>query len=377
MAKKLTAAGVRAAKPGVHGDQFGLRLRVLPSGTRQWVWRGTVAGRRVDLGLGGWPVVTLAEARDMALECKRAARRGDDPRAVRGGGRSVPTFAEAAEKVIELNAAGWTGRTEAYWRASLRDHAAALASMAVDRITPADVLAVLTPIWHAKPETADRARVRISTVLRWAIAEGHRGDDPTEAVRAALPRNGRGEKRHHKAVAHADVAEALRVVRESGAWWGSRLAIEFATLTATRSGEARQARWSEVDMDAKVWTVPASRMKVPKPHRVPLSTQALAVLDEARRLGDGGELVFPSARVARPVAGQVLTALLRDLDIPGTLHGMRSAFRSWCADEGVDREVAEAALAHTVQGVEGAYQRSDLYDRRRELMQRWADYICS
>ena len=273
---------------------------------------------------------------------------------------------------------GWKhrGRSADQWRASLTDHAAALADIPVNKIDAADVLRVLTSIWHRRPETANRVRVRIGAVLRWAIAEGYRGDDPTEAVREALPRNGNGgEKRHHKAVEHAHVAEVLRVVRESGAWWGTRSAIAFATLTATRSGEARQARWSEIDMDTATWTVPGAHAKTNKEHRVPLSRQALAVLDEARRLGDDDDIIFPSARVPRPVAGPVLMELLRRLDTGTTLHGMRSAFRSWCADNGVDREVAEAALAHSVRGVEGAYQRSDLHERRRDLMQRWADYI--
>lgn len=374
MSKKLTAARVRSAPAGVYGDQFGLRLRVLPSGTRQWVWRGTVDGKRVDRGLGGYPVVTLAEARDMALECKRAARRGDDdPRTLRGG-RSVPTLAEAADRVIALRADGWKDdRTEAQWRASLRDHAAPLMGTRVDRITAADVLGVVGPIWNDKRETAHRVRTRISSIMRWTIAEGHRVDDPAgEAIRAALPKNGNGEKLHHRAVGHADVADVLTTVRSSRAWWATRLAIIFTTLTATRSGEARQARWDE--MDGATWAVPASRMKTNRPHRVPLSTQALAVLHEARRLGSGGGLVFPSARSTRPVAGALLRALLADLDTGTTLHGMRSAFRSWAADAGVDREVAEAALAHVVKGVEGAYQRSDLFERRREVMERWADY---
>ncbi len=375
MTNRLTAARVRTAPPGVHGDQFGLRLRVLRSSARTWVWRGTVNGRRVDLGLGGYPVVTLAEARDLALECKRAAHRGDDPRAVRGR-RGVPTFAEAADRVIALHAPGWkdSGRTEEQWRASLRDHAGALGPMPVDRIGAADILAVLNPVWHKRPETAHRVRTRISAILKWAVAQGLRSDDPSEAVKAALPKNGNGEKVHHAAVEHADVVLVLRAVREHRGWWGTRSAIVFAVLTATRSGEARQARWSEIDGDT--WTVPAVRSKVGKEHRVPLSRQALEVLADARELSKGGDVIFPRARGTDPVAGGVLMALLRELDTGTTLHGMaRASFRSWCADTGVDREVAEMCLAHVVVGVEGAYQRSDLFERRREVMQAWADYI--
>ncbi|MDD9987222.1 MAG: integrase arm-type DNA-binding domain-containing protein [Spirochaetaceae bacterium] len=376
MAKRLTAAKVRKAAPGVHGDQFGLRLRVLASGARTWVWRGTVNGRRVDLGLGGYPVVTLAEARDLALECKRAAHRGDDPRSVRGR-RGIPTFGEAAETVIRLHAPTWkgSGRTEDQWRHSLREYASALEPMRLDKITATDILAVLTPVWHKRPETAARVRTRISAVLKWAVAQGHRHDDPSEAVKAALPRAKR-EKVHHAAVAHAGVADVLKAVLGHRAWWGTRLAVVFATLTATRSGEARQARWSEIDGDT--WTVPGSRSKVGKDHRVPLSRQALDILEQARTLGADrdGDVIFPRARGTDPVAGGVLMALLRDIGANTTLHGMaRASFRSWAADCGESREDAEMALGHVVQGVEGAYQRSDLCERRRALMARWGSYV--
>ena len=299
------------------------------------------------------------------------------------GRHGVPTFGEAAERVVKMREPGWkdSGRTADQWRNSLRDYAGALAPMPVDKVTAADILAVLNPVWHRRPETANRVRVRISTILRWAIAERHRGDDPAEAIKAALPKNGNGEKRHHAAVHHRDVAEVLRAVRGEGTpgmVGDARLAIVFATLTPTRSRETREARRSEVDLDAKVWTVPGIRSKVGKDHRVPLSRQALEVLDEARRLGAdrGGDVIFPRARGTDPVAGGVLMALLRELNTGTTLHGMaRASFRSWCADSGVDRELAEAALAHVVGGVEGAYMRSDLIERRRDLMQRWADYV--
>ena len=214
MASKLTVARVKAARPGVHGDQFGLRLRVQASGARTWIWRGTFNGRRVDLGVGPWPIVSLSAAREVAFEMKRAAFRGDDPRGARGGARGV-TFGECAAKVIALRAPGWrdSGRTADQWKNSLRDHAgAALMDMPVNKVDAAAILAVLVPIWHERTETANRVRHRISTVLRWALAQGLRADDPTEAVKAALPRNGNGEKRHHKAVAHAGVAEVLRRV---------------------------------------------------------------------------------------------------------------------------------------------------------------------
>ena len=244
----------------------------------------------------------------------------------------------------------------------------------VNRIDAAAVLGALVPIWNARPETANRVRVRIGAVLRWALAQGYRSDDPSEAVKAALP-SAKREKAHYRAVHHRDVAEVLRKVNACDSFWSVPAAVTFATLTATRSGETRNARWSDIDFDERTWTIPADSMKMGKAHRVPLSRQALDVLKEARHRDDDEATVFPAARARRPVAGGVLGQFMRDLGTGTTLHGMRSSFRSWCADTSVDREVAEAALAHVVGGVEGAYQRSDLCERRRELMQRWADYI--
>ncbi len=244
MASKLNERKVRTAGPGVYGDQFGLRLRVLASGARTWVWRGTVNGKRVDYGLGGWPVVTLTEARDVALEMKRAAFRGDDPRAVRGR-RGVPTFGECAEKVIVMREPGWkdSGRTADQWRSSLKDYAGALAPMPVDKVTAADILAVLNPVWHRRPETANRVRVRISTILRWAVAQGLRSDDPSEAIKAALPKNGNGgEKRHHAAVAHADVADVLRAVHGKNTGHGGGRAWRSSSPRSRRPGAGRRGR---------------------------------------------------------------------------------------------------------------------------------------
>ena len=389
----LTVRFVDGAKPREgrrvtkHHDRDGLLLR-LERGARSWVWRGVAGGKRREVGLG--PAVgseatrrtkadvTLAEARKLARRCRDAAEAGDDPKTIRVQARrsGVPTFGEVAEKVIDMRAPGWrdSGRTEAQWRASLRDHAAALLDMPVNKVDAAAVLGVLIPHWHERPETANRVRVRIAAVLRFALAQGHRADDPTEAVKAALP-TAKREKLHHAAVEHRDVADVLAKVRGHRAWWGTRLAVTFCTLTATRSGEARQARWSEVDLESKVWTVPGSRSKVDKDLRVPLSPQALAVLDEARKLGTGGDVIFPRARGPQPVAGGVLMALLRELNTGTTLHGMaRASFRSWAADTGERREDAEAALGHVVPGVEGAYQRSDLLTRRAGLMDRWGAY---
>ena len=377
MAKRLTAAGVRAANPGKHYDLHGLFLLVTPTGARCWVWRGTVRGKRRDYGLGAFPYRTLAEARDLAYEYRKMARDGGDPRTLRTGA-TVPTFAAAAERVIELHRPTWKNpRTESQWRASIAAHALpVLGSLTVDAIRPADVLRAIGPIWTDKPAIAGQLRTRIGAIMRWCVAEGHRLDDPAgDALAAALPRQN-GGTRHHRAAAHEDVAGILRAVRESGAWAGARLALVFVALTGTRSAEVCGATWAEIDTDAATWALPPERMKGGKPHRVPLSTQALRVLDEARELARGG--VEPGGVVFPAVRGGKLsdTVLLRALAGTGsTVHGLRSSFRSWAADTGVDRELAETALAHVAGTVERAYQRSDLHERRRDLMQDWADYI--
>ena len=378
--KKLTVAFVRKAPAGKHHDGVhGLFLRVTPSGSRQWVTRITVHGVRRDYGLGGFPLVSLAEARDKAFTLRRVARQGGDPATVRGG-RSVPTFETAAERTIELNRPTWRGdRTEAQWRATLRRYAMpVLGKLPVDTIGTGDVLRVLAPIWSAKPAIAHQLRVRIGSVLKWAIGAGYRTDNPAgEAVMASLPKRN-GGTRHLRAAAHADMPDVLAKVDGFNVWKGTRLALRFIAYTATRANEVRGARWSEIDMDAKVWTIPADRMKAGREHRVPLSRQALAILDEAHELARGdiepAGMVFPSAR-GKTIASAVMLRVLTETDAGTTTHGMRSSFRSWCADRGESRELAEAALAHAAGVVEASYQRSDLAELRRDLMQRWADHV--
>lgn len=377
MASKLTAAFVRTVtQAGKYQDQHGLILRVHHAESKQFIWRGTVRGKVRDFGLGGFPYVTLAEARETAFQYRKLARAGGDPSALRAG-RAIPTFAEAAETVIELHATGWKdgGKSAAQWRASLRDYALPkLGRRRVSDINTVDVMGVLLPIWNEKRETARRVRQRISTVMKWAVAEGHRQDNPAgDAIGAALPKNGH-DRKHQTALPHADVADAIRKVNESGAYPTTKMAMEFLTLTACRSGEVRGARWEEVDIEARTWAIPAERMKSKREHAVPLSGRAIEVLTAARELADSTGLVFPSP-TGRVLSDNTLSKLLRDLDIPCVPHGMRSCFRDWCGDTGQPREVAEHALAHIVRGVEGAYQRSSLFERRRALMERWAAYL--
>ena len=315
----LTAAFVKNVRhkggfgPDKYGDQHGLLLRVQMTGGKQWIWRGTIHGKRVDLGLGGWPYVSLNEARQKAFECRKLAREGGDPRSLRSGQR-VPTFADAAETVIKIHESGWKdgGKSANQWRASLRDYAIPkLGKLRVSDISTADIMAVLLPIWSEKRETAGRVRQRIGTIMKWAVAQGFRPDNPAgDALGAALPTNG-VPKKHHRALPYDEVAGAIATVRASRAHWATVAALEYLILTASRSGEVRQARWDEVDIETATWTVPADRMKMRREHRVPLSERALQILAEAREWADGSGLIFSECHGATDVRQHTLEAAPR------------------------------------------------------------------
>ena len=381
MAGRLNARfTATVTKPGRHGDGDGLYLLVKPSGAKSWVLRTVVRGRRCDIGFGGYPLVSLVEARAAAFDNRKLARAGGDPLALKRR-PDIPIFEEAARTVIAIHKPTWRdgGKSAGQWESSLRQYAfPRLGAKRVDTIATADVMAVLLPIWTEKAETARRIRQRIGAVMKWAVAQGYRGDNPAgDAIAAALPRTG-GTRRHFRAVHHSEVGDVIRVVRGSQASLAARLAFEILVLTAARSGEVRGATWSEIDMDAATWTIPGERMKAGREHRVPLSGRALAVLDEARALDDGSGLVFPASAGHKSMSDSTLSKLLRELSIDAVPHGFRSTFRDWCSEAAhAPREVAEACLAHVVKGVEGAYARSDLLDRRRKLMDRWAAYLVS
>ena len=377
----LTARFVATVtQPGRYRDGrggHGLGLLVTPTGARCWFQRIVIRGKGCDLGLGGYPLVSLAEARNKAFENRKLARAGGDPLALKRRA-DVPTFAEAAERVHAIHLPTWrNARHAATWLSCLREYAfPRIGDRPVSDVTAQDVMAVLLPIWHSKPETAKRIRQRIGTVMKWAIAEGHRLDNPAgEILTAALPRHN-GGPRHHRALPYGEVAGALAAVRASGAGMSTRLAFDFLVLTAARSGEVRLATWDEIDVEARVWTVPGERMKAGREHRVPLCARALAILDEARILRDATGLVFPGTRRG-PLSDMTLSKLLRDLGIDAVPHGFRASFRVWAQERtSFPREVCEAALAHTLKDkAEAAYARSDLFEKRRELMTAWARFL--
>ena len=378
--RTLTAAFVRTVgRPGVYGDGRGgrglsLRVHRTLDGriTKTWRQRVRIEGRLTSIGLGPYPEVTLAEAQRKALDNSRMVRLGRDPR-----GRGVPTFAEAAERTIRLHRESWKAGSPLpeQWESTFRLHAAPLLEKPVDRITSADVLRCLSPIWSSKPSAARKARHRIAAVFRWCIGRNYRPDNPVDRAVAALPKaNGNGP-RHHRALPHWEVSGALRTIRRSEEASPAALCVELIALTAVRPGEARGARWDEIDMDAARWTIPGARMKAGREFVVPLSTGALGVLERARALPGKSPYVFPS-RSGGPLPTKAPGSLLRRAGVASTPHGFRSSARSWMAEAGVPAEVAEACLAHVPRSqVVQAYQRSDLLERRAEVMQEWSDYI--
>ena len=374
----LSAAFVRTiTDPGRFGDGrggHGLSLLVARRKNgrvyRRWTQRVEIDGKYTSLGLGVYPEVTLAEARRRALRNRQALAEGRNPR------RTVPTFQQATEAVILLQGKRWKSesRTAQIWRSSLQRYAGSLSEVRVDRITTGQVLACLSPIWHTKNETAMKVRRRISSLMKWSIAQGFRQDNPADdRVTAALGRNTRPPT-HQKAIHHSKVGTAVDTIEETGAYWATKAALRFLILTATRSGETRNATWNEIDLDGRVWTIPADRTKTARELRVPLSTGVLEVLREARRNTGGAGLVFPSP-TGRVLSNATMSKLCKVNNVGCVPHGFRTSFRSWCSDSGVSREVAEMALGHVVSGVEGAYARSDLLEARRPIMERWGKYL--
>ena len=375
--KRLSAGFIRSAAPGRYCDGQGLYLYVQTSGARSWVQRLVIHGRRRDLGLGSVALIPLAEAREKARANRKLAREGGDPLAEKRRAEKMPTFADAARRVLEQKRAGWrNGRHPQSWWTSLERYAfPRIGARPVSDVTSAEVLDILTPIWHVKAQTARRVRERIRAVLEWAVAMELRSDNPCDRIGPVLgPQQVAVE--HMKALAHQDVPAAVAMVRASSGAEVAKLAFEFLVLTAARWGEVRGAKWSEIDAAGSVWTIPALRMKAKRPHRVPLPGRAVEILDAARALGDG-PLVFPG-RTGAPLSEKRLRRLLQQQGVAAVPHGFRSTFRDWAAEEtDHPREVIEAALAHVVRDmVEAAYARSDLFERRRLLMRDWAAYVC-
>ena len=379
---KLSARMVKAlARPGRYGDGGTLYLVVAPTGSKSWVQRLTIGGRRRDLGLGGYPLVTLAEAREQAFDNRRQARRGRDPLADRRRART-PTFKQAAAQALEANRARWrNAKTATNWTESMTRHALPVfGDRTVDEIGREDVLRVLTPIWTSKPELARKVRQRIRATLQWAMAHGYVEHNVAgEAIDGALPTMP-AVAAHFRALPYEEMGQALKIIEASGASPSAKACLRLVAFTACRSGEARGARWDEVDLEAREWRIPASRMKAAAEHRVPLSGAALAVVQSVGPRRNSSNLLFPSPqRPGRPLSDMALTKVLRGTGLAdrATVHGFRTSFRTWASERtSVPHAVAEMALAHAVgSSVERSYARSDLFDKRRGLMEQWAQYV--
>lgn len=375
---------LRLKKPGLYRvyPQLYLRVKVNRRGevSRYWIQRYQFRNRRRSFGIGTWPVVRVDEALEKVLENRRLIHQGIDPVDARRVNAPKPTFAEAAEKTIAVKRSGWKSpKTETQWRAQFERHIfPVLGNRLVDTITTPDLIAVIAPLATKSPDTGRKVRRRVRDVFAWCMSQLYVTVNPAgEAMDAAMPKAPTVQK-HHRALPFAEVPAALDTIKASGAPSAGRLCLQLLILSSTRTSEALLARWDEIDLEAKTWTIPAERMKAKREHRVPLSDAAVAVLEQARDLGDGSGLVFPSPiKKGSPLSNMTLTKVMRDTGLAerATVHGFRSSFRDWCAESGKRREDAEAALAHVVKGVEGAYFRSDLFDRRRILMQQWADYV--
>ena len=392
MAKeKLAAAKVKNLGPGMHGDGHGLWLHVGTPQRRNWLFRYQRHGKARAMGLGGFPAVSLADARNKAEAARKLLAAGIDPIDQREAERQAEaaekaqatTFSEAAKAYIDAHQAGWRNdKHAAQWRGTIAAYAApTLGNMACSAITTADILAVLKQIWAAKPETASRLRGRVEMILTYAKAQGWRSGENPAAWRGHLQimlpaRSKIAPVVHHAALDWHQAPAFMAELRERDGF-GAR-ALEFAILTAVRSGEVRGARWGEIDMNHAQWIIPAERMKAAKDHRVPLSAAALSVAHEMAALKDGSGLVFLGSRRGALMSDMTLTAVLRRMgkgDL--TAHGFRSTFRDWAAEATAHlNHVVEQALAHAIpSAVEATYRRGDLFAKRRVLMDDWAAYL--
>lgn len=388
--ERLSALGVsKLTKPGYHCDGAGLYLQVSSSGTKSWIFRYTIAKKQREMGLGPLHTIGLADARAKAKDCRALLLSGKDPLDAREAHRLTEslerarmiTFDKCAEAYIAAHRGSWKNlKHAAQWESTLSTYAGTIiGSLPVAEVDTALVVKVLSPIWQTKTETATRLRGRIESILDWATVSKYRiGENPARW-------------RGHLDNLLADPSKVSKVVHHPALPWQAlspfmsdlsqcegtaARAVEFAIMTATRSGEVRGATWEEIDLDAAVWTIPAERMKAGKEHRVPLSGSAIELLKSMH----GASLVFPGRRAGSPLSDMSLTAVLRRMgrkDI--TVHGFRSTFRDWCAESAANsfpREVCEHALAHSLPDkVEAAYRRGDLLEKRKVLMQTWSDYL--
>lgn len=390
---KLTALAVMQAKDrGYYGDGGGLYLQISTSGAKSWVFRFKDAGRLREMGLGPLHTIGLADARQRALECRKARLDGRDPILDRKASRlaakldaaKAMTFTACAERYIASHKVGWrNAKHAAQWIATLNTYVyPSFGALPVQAVDVGLVLKAIEPIWATKPETASRVRGRIESILDWATARGYRtGENPARwrgHLENLLPSRSKVRRvEHHAALPYPEIAAFVAELRAQEGI--AARALEFAILTAARTGEVIGARWGEIETAERLWTIPAERMKGGREHRVPLSDAAVGILEQMQKIRSG-DFVFPGGKANRPLSNMALLMTLRRMGRGKlTAHGFRSSFRDWAAERTTfPAEVAEMALAHTVgDKVEAAYRRGDLFGKRRQLVDAWAKFCAA
>lgn len=383
---KLSDAKVRSLKePGRYSDGGGLYIYVDKAGSKRWLIRFTIAGKTREMGLGSATVISLAEARKLAEEPRRQIKSGVDPldqREAEAGAR-VPTFYEMALDFIEQNERSWKNPVHRrQWRQTIEDYCGPINKKPVDEVTTKDIVAVLKPIWATKNETAARLRGRIENIIDAARVLGHIEEDKANPARwkghldKVLPAQKKSERGHHAALDYRKMPAFIAKLRKTESV--SYLALEFTILTAARTGETIGAQWDEIDLEERLWTVPAVRMKAGKKHIVPLCDRVVEIVEKMMTI-KRDNFVFPGRDKNKGLSNMSMSKAAERMGYADiTVHGMRSTFRDWCGDEtSFPREVAEAALAHTVGGVEGDYRRSTALKKRAELMAQWCAFTQS
>ncbi len=380
---KLTDKAIRAIKkPGRYGDGGGLYLLADNPTAKRWIWRGVIQSNRTDLGLGSYGRVSLSEARDIAREYVKVARAGDDPRVILRDTGGIPNFETAARAYHEQHKERWKApKHRQLWINTLTKYAfPTIGKRPVDKITTPEIVAVLSPIWFEKPETAKRVKQRIATVLDDAKGKGHlTSENPVTGVSASLRSDKRTRPQHFRAMDYRDLPAFIQWLRSDDTPTMSRLALEFTILCAARTGETISANWGEIDFDKALWVVPAERMKMDREHRVPLPARCLEILETVRPITQAGGWLFEGHHSHKPMSNMAMLALLKRHKIEVTVHGFRSTFRDWCSEQtGFPYAAVERCLAHEPGNkVEAAYARSDLLDRRREIMTAWEAFALS
>lgn len=388
---RLTALAIgRATQTGLYGDGGGLYLQITPAGVKSWLFRYMRQGKARGMGLGPLHTINLADARSKALACRKLLLDGTDPLEAKRQHRASlalslaksMTFEQCAAAYIAAHKAGWKSEKHAaQWTNTLETYAYPIfGKLPVASIDTALVMKVLEPIWTSKTETATRVRGRMESVLDWATVRGYReGENPARwkgHLDHLLPKRSKVAKvHHHPALAYTDAPDFMAGLRQQEGI--AARALEFLILTACRTNEVIGAHWNEFDLAEKTWMVPAARMKAGKEHRVPLSPRTLTILKSLRKMAQG-EFVFPGLQPNKPLSNMAMLELLKRMKRDGlTVHGFRSTFRDWVGETtNYPREVAEAALAHTIKDkAEAAYARGDLFSKRRRMFEDWARYV--